>query len=44
MALLDDFSRAPWEVWDVKGIPQIFGGASVLAIVETSCVFIWLFN
>ena len=26
-------------LWDIKGIPQISEGASVLAIVETSCVF-----
>ena len=26
-------------LWDIKGIPQISAGASVLAIVETSCVF-----
>ena len=26
-------------LWDIKGIPQISAGASVLAFVETSCVF-----
>ena len=26
-------------LWDIKGIPQISEEASVLAIVETSCVF-----
>ena len=26
-------------LWDIKGIPQISAGASVFAIVETSCVF-----
>ena len=26
-------------LWDIKGIPQISAGASVLAIVETYCVF-----